>query len=1686
MTLRGPSAHLGARRGQDPGWRRSWEPSYWDGLMSEVEVVPRHTGLTGRNPPRQQSAREGGSHSQNLDRCLQELARVQCQTYFKGGSPVSSPGQVSKVELVSPPQPTPARTPRPHSAIEGRRQMNEWLYELEKMQSGDYFEGSPTDSPEVEPRPTVHLGRTPRPQSAIEGGSQNLDRLLQELERMENGRYFGNPDRVQRDQVQAPFYDRTASMPSLHKEPVGSGLRHHYQGLPSSPSLCSRDRDLSPCETPSLCDSSLGSQESLRAGLSSAPDHNGSWERAIIKQAPGKEEAKLSSLTPVRVGWLPIQRRSLLRDAPAPGPGHPHLQVNLASQVRLKAAITPTFRKNHVKGNGIKPVEGELEEVEWRQPTINTVGLRTRWLPDQTPPRTQHQAPPPSTQHQAPPPSTQHQYSPPGSFSQYSTPGSFSQYSTPGSFSQYSTPGSFSQYSPPGSSQDSTPGSSSQDSTPGSSSQDSTPGSSQDSTPGSSSQYSPPGSSSQYSTPGSSQDSTPGSSSQDSTPGSSSQYSTPGSSSQDSTPGSSSQDSTPGSSSQYSTPGSSSQYSTPGSFSQYSTPGSFSQYSPPGSFSQYSTPGSSSQYSTPGSFSQYSTPGSSSQYSPPGSSSQYSTPGSSQDSTPGSSSQYSPPGSSSQYSTPGSFSQYSTPGSFSQYSTPGSFSQYSTPGSFSQYSTPGSSSQYSTPGSFSQYSTPGSSQDSTPGSFSQYSTPGSSSQYSTPGSSSHTQHQAPSPSTQHQVTDQAPSPSTQHQVTDQAPSPSTQHQAPSPSTHHQAPSPSTQHQVSGKESSVPRERDNRSLGWQDQRRSWANRTPSHLSGSGIPTQSNNSLPGANTNSEPARKSPLHRTTSNNQQPSHTEVTPYGTSSQSPGIQPGNDSDSEPCWRASLHRTNSFQTSSPWTIRPTVQSNPSHTEVTPSGTKSAPYRSNSPLCRTNSIQQKPSHAELTPYRTGSEPYRATSLHKRTSSLPQPSPAGVVSPPAPGTTTGNTIVLKTTTPAFSSITIASKKISRTASLPGSRPLSPGSRAPRPQSYHSDEARVPGYKAPSPQSYHSDEARVPGYKAPRPQSYHCDEARVPGYKTPRPQSYHSDEARLSTTCTSVTQQDQVHHHHPIGNDPSSTPVTLRRKATATIVKVTEHRRMTCEPVNRLNGRQSPVSCVSGDQPNDQGTVVYRRKATIMKVTEHRESYSPGQEASGGNSSSSRPSEYRHSYTEGVYRHDSPWQQGAMNSPMNSMESLQSTTPSQYLLESSMDRIDRHNSALFLTPNKSTSTTTVARRNPERSRGGGKPGQKSTLMLFINSPSSKDTSIEKVGGERGGEESRDRARRPVSCYASVFGHTDPTEPCPVLDTVTITQAVPRRWNKGLPNQTQNTNIDPVRDWVKDTATCNSRFNIGSSSASISSGPAGRDREMCPPETESSRPGGRGTEREMCPPETESSRPGGRGTEREMCPPETESSRPGGRGTEREMCPPETESSRPGGRGTEREMCPPETESSRPGGRGTEREMCPPETESSRPGGRGTEREEALTQHPHQAGARSNQPHPPAITLIKHQEPRSHQQSPEAVLALNAAAVIANVKLQRQLSLRKTTPPDLCTQDSRSPTSAEGGKTLDHLFRPRDRGITGKEMQLRTRQNYNNLPEVRRKQEEEKRREDFLTNRLRADLFKKKLLEQILQRVSR
>ncbi|XP_058649218.1 (E2-independent) E3 ubiquitin-conjugating enzyme FATS isoform X2 [Onychostoma macrolepis] len=79
------------------------------------------------------------------------------------------------------------------------------------------------------------------------------------------------------------------------------------------------------------------------------------------------------------------------------------------------------------------------------------------------------------------------------------------------------------------------------------------------------------------------------------------------------------------------------------------------------------------------------------------------------------------------------------------------------------------------------------------------------------------------------------------------------------------------------------------------------------------------------------------------------------------------------------------------------------------------------------------------------------------------------------------------------------------------------------------------------------------------------------------------------------------------------------------------------------------------------------------------------------------------------------------------------------------------------------------------------------------------------------------------------------------------------------------------------------------------------------------------------------------------------------------------------------------------------------------------------------------------------------------------------------------------SPQTPESGESL---VKSKDKSITGRSLQLRSKRSYNQLPEVRKRREEEKRKKEeekrklaSRTNRLRAELFKKKLLEQILQR---
>uniref|UniRef100_A0AAV2LF58 ALMS motif domain-containing protein n=1 Tax=Knipowitschia caucasica TaxID=637954 RepID=A0AAV2LF58_KNICA len=197
-------------------------------------------------------------------------------------------------------------------------------------------------------------------------------------------------------------------------------------------------------------------------------------------------------------------------------------------------------------------------------------------------------------------------------------------------------------------------------------------------------------------------------------------------------------------------------------------------------------------------------------------------------------------------------------------------------------------------------------------------------------------------------------------------------------------------------------------------------------------------------------------------------------------------------------------------------------------------------------------------------------------------------------------------------------------------------------------------------------------------------------------------------------------------------------------------------------------------------------------------------------------------------------------------------------------------------------------------------------------------------------------------------------------------------------------------------------------------------------------------------------------------------------------------------------------------------------------------------------------VLALPGSSPNNPDQTPEDVLALNAAAIIANIKLQRKLSKKKTpsgksengsspSPQDHCAVEDPAQDSAEDGnsetkartaafvplssdiqrstpnmslqeallrsrpdlisrskrRTEDLQRRVQQRrwtnsqsaqtGNTGKRNHLlktRRQQPTSKWPtELQRRQEEEARREENLSNRQRADLFKKKLLDQVLQR---
>lgn len=326
---------------------------------------------------------------------------------------------------------------------------------------------------------------------------------------------------------------------------------------------------------------------------------------------------------------------------------------------------------------------------------------------------------------------------------------------------------------------------------------------------------------------------------------------------------------------------------------------------------------------------------------------------------------------------------------------------------------------------------------------------------------------------------------------------------------------------------------------------------------------------------------------------------------------------EPLKHASLHQTASAE---PW--RPSTQLQGANNTDT--------YKSHASFNRTSSVQ----------------PLRATTPLCGTNHSSQP--------PHLQTSSAVTTLIPQNKAGFSSITISSRKVSRSASLPGS-------------------------------SSQSSEANSP----------------------------------LSAHETM---------------EPHIRQVTVQRKAT--IVKVKEQRVMS-SPALGTKREGTPTASHGLD------TVVHRRKATIIKVTE---SYSSAKTERG-----TKHPEYRHSYTEGVYKDNSTWSRSQHTSePFNHQ----------------LDSRGKLNHAV--TPNTPTP-------DPEKN---GATLHRSTLSLFLSNPPANRTapSPSEVSPKAVGQRS-DRRHRPLSWYGNVFEHTEP-------NNENVTQAAGRKWSFGLP---QETDTNPV-----------------------------------------------------------------------------------------------------------------------------------------------------------------------------------------------------------------------------------------------------------------------------------------------------------
>lgn len=406
------------------------------------------------------------------------------------------------------------------------------------------------------------------------------------------------------------------------------------------------------------------------------------------------------------------------------------------------------------------------------------------------------------------------------------------------------------------------------------------------------------------------------------------------------------------------------------------------------------------------------------------------------------------------------------------------------------------------------------------------------------------------------------------------------------------------------------------------------------------------------------------------------VSAFPGGSQSNELSTGTSSD--PNRKSPLMKTTSVEPLK-HTLHPTTSADPFKPHTPLQGENSTEtYKSYTPLQRTSTVQ----------------PLRATAPLCRTNSSSQPSHIQ--------TSSAVTTIIPQNKAGFSSITISSKKVSRSASLPASDTHK-----------HSSQSS----ESPSPPLAHQS------------------------------------------------------------MDPNSRQVTVKRKAT--IVKVTEQRMMS-SPV--------PSTERAGTPPADHAldTVVHRRKATIIKVTEHRESYSPAKEGSG-----TRHPEYRHSYTDGVYKENSTWSQGS-HSQHNAAASCHH-----------LDSTKRPHAAVA--PNQSTS---------DAEKNGGTL-HCSTLSLFFSNPPATAAPTPSGVSLRAVGRRAERPHRPLSCYGNVYGHTEPSKEY-------VKQPAARKWSFGLPRETSINPVNSDSGFISPPAAVTEAGRLVANTLE----PNGCEKERLPPES--------------------------------------------------------------------------------------------------------------------------------------------------------------------------------------------------------------------------------------------------------------------